>query len=198
VPEAFVPSFLTELPLAQRAYAFAAERHRGQRRDSDRAPFIAHPLEVASLLHNRGCSEAVVAAGILHDVVEDTAARAADVEDAFGPEVAGLVAGVTEEEAIADYDERKAALRAQVGDGGEGAAWIYAADKVAKVRELRARITRGGEPDADYQPRIRHYRESLAMLEVRLPGNSLVTQLRFELELLEALPPDTVPPCAAA
>ncbi len=76
--------------------------------------------------------------------------------------------------------------------------WIYAADKVAKVRELRARITRGGEPHLDYAPRLHHYRESLAMLERRLPGNPLVTQLRFELELLDALPPGTVPPCADA
>ena len=54
-----------------RAYAFAEAAHRGQRRKDDRA-FIAHPVRVARLLAARGYDEEVVAAALLHDVVEDT------------------------------------------------------------------------------------------------------------------------------
>src|SRR5205814_7907858 len=57
--------------LVRRAYAFAEAAHRGQRRKDDRA-FIAHPVHVARLLAARGYDEEVVAAALLHDVVEDT------------------------------------------------------------------------------------------------------------------------------
>jgi (p)ppGpp synthase/HD superfamily hydrolase len=55
------PSFLLGLPLARRAYEFACLAHSGQRRESDAARFIVHPLEVAALLHNSGYPETVVA-----------------------------------------------------------------------------------------------------------------------------------------
>jgi (p)ppGpp synthase/HD superfamily hydrolase len=52
-----LPSFLSDLPLARQAYAFAREAHRDQRRESDAARFIVHPLEVAALLHSSGHGE---------------------------------------------------------------------------------------------------------------------------------------------
>src|SRR5947208_664114 len=93
----FVPSFLTGLPQAGAALAYAYERHHGQWRESDEAPFILHPLEVGSLLHNTGHSDAVVAAGILHDTVEDTPASLTEIRERFGAEVADLVAAMTED-----------------------------------------------------------------------------------------------------
>jgi GTP diphosphokinase / guanosine-3',5'-bis(diphosphate) 3'-diphosphatase len=98
----FIPSFMAGLPLASAAHAYAREKHAGQRRGSDAAPFILHPLEVAALLFNSGHSEPVVAAALLHDTVEDTAARLAEIRERFGDEVAGLVAAVTEDARIED------------------------------------------------------------------------------------------------
>ena len=70
---------------------------------------------------------------------------------------------------------------------------MYAADKVAKVRELRSRAARGENVlDADNrsaQDKLEHYLASLAMLEQITPEHPLVGQLRFELEMLRALPP---------
>jgi (p)ppGpp synthase/HD superfamily hydrolase len=88
------------LPLARDALAFAADLHYGQRRTSDEAPFILHPLEAAALLHMTGHSEAAVAAGILHDTVEDTAVEIGTIEQRFGGEVAALVAAMTEDPQI--------------------------------------------------------------------------------------------------
>lgn len=190
----FVPSFVAGLPLARRAAAYAIEMHGEQRRESDRALFIVHPLEVAALLHNTGHSETVVTAGILHDTLEDTMIEPGDIAARFGSEVAQLVAAMTEDAAIADYGERKAALRRQIAAFGPDAAAVYAADKVTKVRELRAQATR--EPrlleDAQARPaaRLEHYHASLAMLEEAAPDHPLVRQLRFELEAFEALPPE--------
>jgi (p)ppGpp synthase/HD superfamily hydrolase len=135
--EQFAPSFLEHLPEACAAFVFAREQHKGQRRESDEAPFILHPLEVGALLHNTGHREPVVAAGILHDTVEDAEASVQEINHRFGAEIAQLVAAMTEDASIEEFAARKAALRKQIVDAGPDATSVYAADKVTKVRELR-------------------------------------------------------------
>jgi (p)ppGpp synthase/HD superfamily hydrolase len=190
--EAFIPSFIDDLRLAHAAVVYAEQLHQGQRRDSDEAPFVLHPLEVGALLYNSGHREAVVAAGILHDTVEDSDASLAEIARRFGDEVAGLVGALTEDSRIEDFAERKAALRDQIAKVGPDASSIYAADKVTKVRELRARLAadpllvRSSELE---RARLEHYRASLRMLEQITPEHPMVRQLRFELEALVALPP---------
>ncbi len=73
------PSLVEELPLTRSALEFATAHHEGQRRDADSAPFILHPLEVAQLLRGRAYPDEVVAAGVLHDVVEDTGVERAEL-----------------------------------------------------------------------------------------------------------------------
>jgi hypothetical protein len=184
-------TFLADLPSARSALAFAAERHAGQRRDSDEAPFIIHPLEVASLLRNTGYSETIVVAAILHDTLENTSADAADLERRFGRAVAELVVALTEDPTIEPYESRKATLREQIAKAGAEAIAIYAADKVAKVREHRAQLSLdpGRVHDHDRTARREHYARSLEMLEHADDRHPLVRQLRFELEALGALPP---------
>ncbi len=185
-----LPSFVRDLPLTRAALAYAEEMHSGQVRDSDEAAFILHPLEVAVLLHNTGSPDAVVAAGVLHDVLEDTGATAAELERRFGTDVAATVLAVSEDESIEGYQERKAALRRAVGASGPPAASVFAADKVTKVRELRTRLARsGGSPTEDERRKLDHYGKSLDTLERALPEHPLVRQLRFELEALDVLPP---------
>ena len=140
-----VPTFVRGLPLTREALAAAGQLHEGQRRDVDGAPFVIHPLEVASLLYNMGHPDVVIAAGVLHDAVEDTAAEVTDLERHFGGEIAALVEAMTEEPDVDDYAERKARLRRQIAEAGPEATAIYAADKVTKVRELRAHAARDAE-----------------------------------------------------
>src|SRR5215218_4712340 len=189
VPE--FPTFVDGLPITRRALEFAAERHRGQRRQADDAAFILHPLEVAQLLSNRGYPDKVVAAGVLHDSLEDTDATPQDLERRFGPEVARLVCSVSEPPGPGTYAERKARLRAAVAAAGPDAAAVYAADKVAKARELRMSLARDWSVAASSETadRLGHYWASLLMLETRLGESPLVVQLRFELEALATLPP---------
>jgi (p)ppGpp synthase/HD superfamily hydrolase len=186
-PERF-PSLVADLPLTRRALEFASVHHGGQRREADRAPFILHPLEVAQLLRGRGYRDEVVAAGVLHDVVEDTDVEPAELGDRFGSEVAELVECLTEPSADGGYRERKARLRDAIAGARDDALVIFAADKVAKVRELRMSLASGriAAPDPE---KLEHYHACLALLEARLHGHPLVLQLRFELETLELLPP---------
>ena len=83
-----------EAALICRAFDFAYELHEGQCRASGE-PYINHPVAVAGLLRDLGGSGAMVAAGFLHDVVEDTDVTLEEIEDRFGEEVRQLVEGVT-------------------------------------------------------------------------------------------------------
>lgn len=77
-----------------RAFEFAYELHQGQSRKSGEA-YICHPVAVAGLLRDLGGSGAMIAAGFLHDVVEDTDVTSEEIEQRFGSEVRQLVEGVT-------------------------------------------------------------------------------------------------------
>jgi (p)ppGpp synthase/HD superfamily hydrolase len=179
--------FVEGSPLTRDALAFADQRHAGQTRDIDGLPFVTHPVEVARLLHDAGYQDEVVAAGVLHDVLEDTDAERSDLESRFGKRVAELVDAVTDDPTIEDDAERKAALRRQVADAGECAAVVFAADKVSKAREMRVRVSRGHSDGADCE-KFRHYEASLDMLADLIPRHELVEQLRTEVEALQALP----------
>jgi (p)ppGpp synthase/HD superfamily hydrolase len=177
-------TFLDHLPLAQRAVELAAQLHAGQRREADRAAFIIHPMEVASMLDRSHYPDHVVAAAVLHDVLENTAEDVAHLEARFGRDVAEL----SDDPSIANEHERKRELRERVGRSGGYAAAVYAADKVSKVREIRTALA-AGIPAEELRDKLQRHRESLAMLEQTIPGSRLVELLRFEIEALAELPP---------
>jgi len=185
------PSYLDDLPVARDAFEFTAERHAGQVREADAAPFLLHPLEVGALLHVFGYPEHVVTAGLLHDLLESSATSADELHDRYGAEIAGLVEAVSEDKSIVSKVERKARLRRQVAEAGAEAAAIFAADKLSKVREIRLRAA--WDPDAAGDPgtavKLDHYVASCEMLEERLGDLPLVQTLAFELEALFLLPP---------
>ena len=82
------------LELIQRAYVYAATAHAGQTRLSGE-PYLSHPLAVADTLARMGFDEPTIAAGLLHDTVEDTKASIEEIDENFGEEVADIVDGVT-------------------------------------------------------------------------------------------------------
>jgi (p)ppGpp synthase/HD superfamily hydrolase len=185
-----VPPFVAGRPLVHSALAWAEERHRGQNRVIDDAPFILHPFEVAALLSGRGFDEEVVAAGLLHDVVEETEAGIDEVRDRFGDRVARIVEALTEDDSIEDYTARKAALRARVAAADGDVHAVYAADKLAKTRELRAQAASDGRADdAALDRRLEHYEASLRVLEAVATDLPFVHQLAFELWAMRRLPP---------
>ena len=84
----------SDVNLICRAFNFAFDLHEGQTRKSGE-PYIAHPIAVASLLRNLGGDSVTIAAGFLHDVVEDTDVTPEEIESMFGVQVRLLVEGVT-------------------------------------------------------------------------------------------------------
>lgn len=83
-----------DIPLIRKAYEFSEKAHRGQFRES-RTPYLDHCLEVAFILAEQHLDSATIAAGLLHDVVEDTDVAIEQVKEEFGEEISLLVDGVT-------------------------------------------------------------------------------------------------------
>src|SRR5438874_1971226 len=98
-----------DLGIVQRAYDFSLQHHEGQKRASGE-PYVVHPLEVATVLAEMKLDPTAIAAGLLHDAVEDTPVTIEEIEKLFGEQVAHIVEGVTKIEKInlANREERQA------------------------------------------------------------------------------------------
>src|SRR5438876_10376139 len=98
-----------DVELLRRAYVFSAFEHRGQVRHSGE-PYLVHPLAVADFLADMKLDAVAIAAGLLHDVVEDTLTTIERITELFGPDVAHVVEGVTKISAIqfSSSEERQA------------------------------------------------------------------------------------------
>jgi len=152
-------------PLVRRALAFAVERHAGQRRKGDGKPFIVHPIAVGRILAKEGMADEVVAAGILHDVLEDTPTTAAELERLFGKRVALLVEEVTEPGRRHSWEQRKRAYLRHLNKASRGALAISCADKLHNTASLLAayrregpvvfdRFSRGMDQKLDYHQKV--------------------------------------------
>lgn len=94
-----------DLDIIERAYIYSARVHEGQVRLSGE-PYLSHPLEVAGILTDMKLDVISVAAGFLHDVIEDTNADPADIDKFFGPEVLLIVSGVTKLSSLSFHSSR--------------------------------------------------------------------------------------------
>jgi (p)ppGpp synthase/HD superfamily hydrolase len=164
-------------PLVETAIAFAIRSHEGQERKGQAGvPYVVHPIHVGLLLARHGQRPAVVAAGILHDVMEDGEATFEQLERAFDREVAALVAEVSEEKART-WEERKQHTIDAIATMSEGARAVTAADKVHNLADLQRLLAQRGDevwklfrrgrgPTLDYYRRVfdqlsRHFRHPL-------------------------------------
>jgi (p)ppGpp synthase/HD superfamily hydrolase len=148
-------------------------------------------VEVAELLHEVGVAESVIAAAVLHDAVEDSDLTVAAVGERFGSSVAALVQALTEDAAIEDWVARKEALRDQVREAGPDAAAIFAADKLANLRDMRRLYAEHGEdairlhkaPTLD--ARVTAWRADAEMAAEVAPGLEFLDELRGTLDAFE-------------
>lgn len=83
-----------DIDIIEKAYNFASEAHKSQKRESGE-PYIIHPIDVAEILAELGMDTNTIAAGLLHDVLEDTDCTYKEMSDMFNEEIASLVNGVT-------------------------------------------------------------------------------------------------------
>ena len=125
----------------------------------------------------------VIAAGLLHDTLEQTTATSTELQHRFGSRVARLVESVSDDSSISDYESRKSELRDRVARAETDTLAIFAADKISKVRELTQLPT-----PRLYEPRTRakltHYQATLEMLRAVAGNIALVDRLEAELSQL--------------
>jgi guanosine-3',5'-bis(diphosphate) 3'-pyrophosphohydrolase len=120
------------------AIAFAADKHRRQRRkDAEASPYINHPIAVATVLSVEGdvTDRETLLAGILHDTVEDTETTFEELECQFGKHVADLVAEVTDDKSL-DKALRKELQIEHAANATEKAKQIKIADKICNIRDI--------------------------------------------------------------
>jgi len=129
---------MNDTTLILRAAAFAARKHRDQRRkDADASPYINHPLELARVLAEVGgvTDPATLCAALLHDTIEDTATTQQELAGEFGEEIAAIVAEVTDDKTVVKA-ERKRLQVEHAATISDKAKRVKLADKICNLADV--------------------------------------------------------------
>jgi (p)ppGpp synthase/HD superfamily hydrolase len=179
-------------PLVHAALEQARSDHQGQvRNGSGGMPYIEHPIRVAALLDEHDYGDEVLAAALLHDVVEDSETSLEELHEKFGDEVAGLVGAMTDDESIDDYRLRKAEHRERMAAAPLGAMAIYGADKLINVTTLAAAYAEEGDSVRDefkvpIELKLEIWEADLALLREKVPELPFLDRLEQELSRFRA------------
>lgn len=167
-----------------RAWDFAARKHTDQRRKGSRGePYVNHLAEVAHLLAEAtgGADPVLVVAGVLHDTVEDTATTRAEIEAAFGADVAALVAEVTDDKSLPKA-ERKRLQVDRTPTKSVRARMLKLADKTSNLRAI------ADSPPSNWDDaRRREYLDWAAAVVAGCRGVSPLLERRFDDALATAM-----------
>jgi guanosine-3',5'-bis(diphosphate) 3'-pyrophosphohydrolase len=161
------------------ASAFAAHKHRDQRRKgAEASPYINHPIAAANVLANEAgiLDPITLAASLLHDTIEDTGTTVAEIIHAFGPEVAAVVAEVTDDKSL-PKQERKRLQIEHAGGLSARAKLVKLADKICNLRDL------GRSPPLDWSlERRREYFDWTKLVIDQLRGANAKLEALFDAE----------------
>jgi guanosine-3',5'-bis(diphosphate) 3'-pyrophosphohydrolase len=135
------------LPLVLKALAFAAEKHRDQRRkNAEASPYINHPIALANVLANEGHlnDDTVICAALLHDTIEDTETTPEELRAAFGDEITEIVLEVTDDKSLPKAERKR--LQIQHASGlSDKAKLVKLADKICNLRDMAHQPPAGWE-----------------------------------------------------
>ena len=126
------------------ACKYAVEKHVNQKRKGKDVPYIVHPLEVMVILYRMGADAELIAAGVLHDTVEDTDATIKDIRALFGDGVAELVAAHTEDKSLS-WEERKELSCKELITAPKRVQMLVLADKLSNIREMAQDMAKDGD-----------------------------------------------------
>ena len=175
--------------LVKRALDRAAVWHRDQLRKYPgvAVPYVSHLAGVTIVLARHGFDDEVIAAGALHDAVEDTNVTLAEIESAFGTRVAELVAAVSELDKRLSWEERKADYLARFPGKPWAAQAITLADKIDNLQSILVCAREHGDPWAQFKRGRAQQLERFAELRaaaLRLPAHPLIDEF---VEVLDAV-----------
>jgi guanosine-3',5'-bis(diphosphate) 3'-pyrophosphohydrolase len=159
------------------ALAFAAEKHRTQRRkDPEASPYINHPIALARLLSIEGRirDAKVLAAAVLHDTLEDTRTTYEELHERFGPMISGIVREVTDDKSLAAAERKRLQIE-HAGELSRRARLVKLADKTANLRDL----THNAPPEWSLQRR-RDYFEWAKKVVDKIRGTNKKLERAFD------------------
>lgn len=134
--------------IKEQAKLFAINAHMGQvRKNEPDKPMIIHPISVGTLLEEYGYDDAVVAAGYLHDVVEDTKYTIDDIEKKFGKDIANLVMSASEPDKSLSWMERKTHTIHSIKNEPLRNKLVVCADKINNLEDLMLKFEKSGIRD---------------------------------------------------
>jgi len=168
----------THMETVLRAAAFAAEKHRNQRRkDAEASPYINHPIQLAYILVQADIEDPLVlAAALLHDTIEDTNTTHDEIEIVFGHEIANIVVECSDDKTLSKL-ERKQAQVEHAARISPRAKLVKLADKIANVSDI------DGSPPAGWSlERKREYFDWAKRVVDQMRGTNAKLEARFDAE----------------
>jgi (p)ppGpp synthase/HD superfamily hydrolase len=178
--------------LLHRAAETAAKLHDGHfRRHPEGTPYFSHVAYVALLLQRAGYNDEVVAAGFLHDALEDTEFTDKEMTEQFGAKVTELVEAVSEEKDVEDWIERKRLYREMIKAGDADPAAISCADHIHNSRSLAVSIKDGMDIKKIFKigipERFLHERKLVDIYKEKLGEADLAREFEMSINDLEAI-----------
>jgi guanosine-3',5'-bis(diphosphate) 3'-pyrophosphohydrolase len=162
-----------------RVTAFAAHKHRDQRRkDREASPYINHPIALAhALAGEAGIEEPVVlAAALLHDTIEDTDTTFEELQNEFGDEIASVVLEVTDDKTLSKEDRKRLQVE-HAGSISRNAKLVKLADKICNLRDMKS-----APPDGWSLERKREYFDWAKQVIDQLRGVHAKLEALFDAE----------------
>lgn len=127
-----------ELKLLLKALAFAADKHKDQRRkDVAASPYINHPIALASILCNEGhvTDIDIICAALLHDTLEDTDTESQELTAEFGAQIAAIVMAVSDDQLLPKAERKRLQIE-HAAQASDQAKRVKLADKIANLRDM--------------------------------------------------------------
>lgn len=176
-------------PKIHEAIIYAGDRHSGQVRKGTAIPYLVHPLEVMGILIENGCSEDVIIAGILHDVIEDTCndddsvrkSVKEEIKTRFGETVLNIVNSESEDKSKT-WKERKQHTISELKNDSAEVQLVCCADKLSNILSIQADLILIGDKlwqrfNATKED-LKWYYKSIASGLDKISGIKMVEELR--------------------
>jgi (p)ppGpp synthase/HD superfamily hydrolase len=176
------------MDIVEKALQIASKSHEGQYRKNTDIPYITHPVAVGMMLLKSGYSEEIVAAGILHDTVEDTTLTLNEIKKEFGSMIAEIVEGSSEPDKSLPWKARKEHTIDFLKSASEDIRAVVCADKLHNIRSIIRDYEQVGEEvwsrfNAGKEQQKWYYTNVVDSLGAQ-SSFELLTELRAEVDRL--------------
>lgn len=155
------------IDIKEQAKLFAIKAHQGQvRKNEPDKPMIMHPISVGMLLEEYGYDNHVIAAGYLHDVIEDTKYTKEDLKKEFGEDITNLVITASEPDKSLSWEERKKHTIKETKTLSLRNKAVICADKINNLEDLYLKFEKSGKRDFSAFNKGEEYQNGIILVSI--------------------------------